>query len=407
MMPPPEHSSRHTSTKPGSKEEAIDKSAKIDGLNKPGAQNPMADYEIRIPSEEIAKSACVTDDIIIKSRGQPPGHSDNPVIQDAVVLKSDDDGILNCCRVFVSYGSTIGAFNDMCNTTLGIESVYGPDAVTKLRGFRLHDVVFHQLDVTDPAGIASLESFIQGQFGKLDILSEQCMDIRVYQFDEESFGSLDLSFQIEGNAIAIDEKAKRSKKVVTQTFEGAQKCLETNYYGAKHVTQACYHLFLNLVLSTRIATSRQNVEDESIKSGLTISLHKDIDICDSRKLAWIKWSNILASLDKGGLGVLKWIHGNEAGIELKGCQTNGLWARIVGTIYHLHSSGYVPLNSLRYQVGDGSMIRFWKDTWLGDAPLCSRLMKVISLPIINILYDYVLENESIYYLCREDCFQGS
>ncbi|GKA50964.1 putative RNA-directed DNA polymerase, eukaryota, reverse transcriptase zinc-binding domain protein [Tanacetum coccineum] len=43
----------------------------------------------------------------------------------------------------------------------------------------------------------------------------------------------------------------------------------------------------------------------------------------------------------------------------------------IGTIYHLHSSGYVPLNSLRYQVGDGSMIRFWKDTWLGDASLCS------------------------------------
>ncbi|GJU35697.1 reverse transcriptase domain-containing protein [Tanacetum coccineum] len=100
---------------------------------------------------------------------------------------------------------------------------------------------------------------------------------------------------------------------------------------------------------------------------------------DFRKLAWIKWSNILASLDKGGLGVLKWIHGNEAGIELKGCQTNGLWARIVGTIYHLHSSGYVPLNSLRYQVGDGSMIRFWKDTWLGDAPLCSRFNRLFRL----------------------------
>ncbi|GJT60613.1 putative RNA-directed DNA polymerase, eukaryota, reverse transcriptase zinc-binding domain protein [Tanacetum coccineum] len=100
---------------------------------------------------------------------------------------------------------------------------------------------------------------------------------------------------------------------------------------------------------------------------------------DTRKLAWIKWSNILASLDKGGLGVLKSIHGNEAGIELKGCQTNGLWARIVGTIYHLHSSGYVPLNSLRYQVGDGSMIRFWKDTWLGDAPLCSRFNRLFRL----------------------------
>nr|GEW17483.1 hypothetical protein [Tanacetum cinerariifolium] len=58
--------------------------------------------------------------------------------------------------------------------------------------------------------------------------------------DEESFWSLDLSFPSE----AIDEKAKRSKKVVTQTYEGAQKCLETNYYGAKHVTQALLPLVL-------------------------------------------------------------------------------------------------------------------------------------------------------------------
>ncbi|GKA86254.1 RNA-directed DNA polymerase, eukaryota, reverse transcriptase zinc-binding domain protein [Tanacetum coccineum] len=107
---------------------------------------------------------------------------------------------------------------------------------------------------------------------------------------------------------------------------------------------------------------------------------------DTRKLAWIKWSNILASLDKGGLGGLKSIHGNEAGIELKGCQPNGLWAHIVGTIYHLHSSGYVPLNSLRYQVGDGSMIRFWKDTWLDDAHLCSRFNRALA-DLNNLLMD--------------------
>ncbi|GJT30713.1 RNA-directed DNA polymerase, eukaryota, reverse transcriptase zinc-binding domain protein [Tanacetum coccineum] len=99
----------------------------------------------------------------------------------------------------------------------------------------------------------------------------------------------------------------------------------------------------------------------------------------------------LASLDKGGLGVgsikafnyslllkcrwrmlncpsalwvhvLKSIHGDEAGFDIKGCQTNGLWARIVGSIYHLHSSGYIPLNSFRFSVGDGSLVRFWKDT---------------------------------------------
>ena len=122
---------------------------------------------------------------------------------------------------------------------------------------------------------------------------------------------------------------------------------------------------------------------------------------DIKKFAWVKWSNILASLNKGGLGVgslkafnmsllLKWrwrlfqnpnalwvqvvkaIHGNEAGIDLRGCQTNGVWSSIVGTINHLHSSGIIPLNSIRFKVGDGSSIRFWKDTWLGDDPLYIR-----------------------------------
>ncbi|GKC45794.1 hypothetical protein Tco_1063516 [Tanacetum coccineum] len=114
---------------------------------------------------------------------------------------------------------------------------------------------------------------------------------------------------------------------------------------------------------------------------------------DTKKLACVKWSNIPASLDKGGLGVgslkafnkvllLKWrwrlfqnpnalwvhvvkaIHGDEASVDLRGCQTNGVWASIVGTINHLHSSGIVPLNSIRFKVGDGSSIRFWNDTWI-------------------------------------------
>nr|GFA01108.1 RNA-directed DNA polymerase, eukaryota, reverse transcriptase zinc-binding domain protein [Tanacetum cinerariifolium] len=111
----------------------------------------------------------------------------------------------------------------------------------------------------------------------------------------------------------------------------------------------------------------------------------------SKKLSCVKWSNTLASFDKGGLGVgcfsafnkvllLKWrwrlfnfpnslwvqvikaFLGNEAGIDVGGCQTSGTWAKIIGTINHLHSSGIVPLNSIRFKVGNGSSIRFWKDT---------------------------------------------
>nr|GFA21529.1 RNA-directed DNA polymerase, eukaryota, reverse transcriptase zinc-binding domain protein [Tanacetum cinerariifolium] len=84
-------------------------------------------------------------------------------------------------------------------------------------------------------------------------------------------------------------------------------------------------------------------------------------LCDSKKLAWVKWSNILASPDKGGLGVgslkafnisllLEWrwflfhytnalwvhvvkaIHGDGAGIDIRACHTNGVWASIVGPV---------------------------------------------------------------------------
>ncbi|PWA64677.1 RNA-directed DNA polymerase, eukaryota, Reverse transcriptase zinc-binding domain protein [Artemisia annua] len=64
---------------------------------------------------------------------------------------------------------------------------------------------------------------------------------------------------------------------------------------------------------------------------------------------------------------------------LKGCQTSGLWARIVGTMYHLHSSGILSLNSFRFKVGVGSLIRFWKDTWLGETPLSTRYNRLFHL----------------------------
>ncbi|GKD82792.1 hypothetical protein Tco_1349631 [Tanacetum coccineum] len=129
---------------------------------------------------------------------------------------------------------------------------------------------------------------------------------------------------------------------------------------------------------------------------------------DSKKLAWVKWSNILASLNKGGLGVgslkafnmslllkCKWslfcnpndlwvhvvkaIHGDEAGIDIRGCHANGVWASIIGSIFYLHSNGIVPLKSIHFKVGDGSSIRFWKDTWLGDDPLYIRYNKFYHL----------------------------
>ncbi|KAI3710874.1 hypothetical protein L2E82_40669 [Cichorium intybus] len=113
----------------------------------------------------------------------------------------------------------------------------GTDAVVRLHSSGITDVIFHQLDVTDPASIASLANFIEARFGKLDILVNNA-GISSTIVEEESFWSLNLTSEV------IGVEAKQSKKVVTQTYEGAKKCLETNYYGAKHVTQALLKLLL-------------------------------------------------------------------------------------------------------------------------------------------------------------------
>ncbi|GJX22737.1 RNA-directed DNA polymerase, eukaryota, reverse transcriptase zinc-binding domain protein [Tanacetum coccineum] len=128
----------------------------------------------------------------------------------------------------------------------------------------------------------------------------------------------------------------------------------------------------------------------------------------SRKLAWVKWQNIVASFKKGGLNirslkafnlallqkwrwrifsnssalwvnVIKALHGSDGGFSYNGCSSKGLWAQIVGSSNYLHSSNILPIDSIRFQVGCGSQVRFWKDIWLGSSPLCTRFSRLFRL----------------------------
>ncbi|RYR15221.1 hypothetical protein Ahy_B04g071946 isoform D [Arachis hypogaea] len=95
----------------------------------------------------------------------------------------------------------------------------GNEAIEKLKDFGLSDfVVLHQLDVTDHVSISSLVQFVSTHFGRLDILVNNA-GISGVNPDEK------------GEATIIWEE-------LTQTYEMAEKCILTNYYGAKDTTEA-------------------------------------------------------------------------------------------------------------------------------------------------------------------------
>lgn len=119
----------------------------------------------------------------------------------------------------------------------------GLEAVEKLKERGLsHKVLFHQLDVADPTSVASLADFLKTQFGKLDILVNNAGTGAV-RADIDAYLALQ-------NSRGEKEPAEVSRKV-TQTYESAEECLQTNYYGAKRTVETLFPL-LQLSDSPRI-----------------------------------------------------------------------------------------------------------------------------------------------------------
>ncbi|XP_061967382.1 (+)-neomenthol dehydrogenase-like [Populus nigra] len=118
----------------------------------------------------------------------------------------------------------------------------GLEAVEKLNESGLSDhVVFHLLDVMDPASIASLADFIRIQYGKLDILVNNAA-IRGTTIDSDASAAS----KITGTE---DDLQNVWKKVLIQNYELAEECLNTNCYGAKRTAEECHNVssFLSML----------------------------------------------------------------------------------------------------------------------------------------------------------------
>ncbi|GJS13886.1 RNA-directed DNA polymerase, eukaryota [Tanacetum coccineum] len=115
---------------------------------------------------------------------------------------------------------------------------------------------------------------------------------------------------------------------------------------------------------------------------------------------------VLASKKKGGLGVssyfalnrallLKWVwrfvsqddslwfrviqavHGDK--IDSHSVRKVSIWSSILKEVQVLKSSGFDFLSYCSKRIGDGQSTSFWKETWMGDIPLCELCPRLFAL----------------------------
>ncbi|XP_047975878.1 (-)-isopiperitenone reductase-like [Salvia hispanica] len=102
------------------------------------------------------------------------------------------------------------------------------------------NVFFHQLDVADADSVAAVADFVRNQFGRLDILVNNAASLGL-KIDGDV---LVLHEQIEADVATVSSGQlqelvhPKAKGTLIETFESAQECINTNYYGLKRVTQA-------------------------------------------------------------------------------------------------------------------------------------------------------------------------
>ncbi|XP_009614220.1 (+)-neomenthol dehydrogenase isoform X2 [Nicotiana tabacum] len=108
-------------------------------------------------------------------------------------------------------------------------------------------VVFHQVDVVDPASISSLFDFIKSKYGKLDILVNNAgINGLMIEGDVSILPELIERDAARGLGITTeeDEAPIKSNGKLTETYEWAEECVTTNYYGAKRMIEAFIPLLL-------------------------------------------------------------------------------------------------------------------------------------------------------------------
>ncbi|GJV04311.1 RNA-directed DNA polymerase, eukaryota, reverse transcriptase zinc-binding domain protein [Tanacetum coccineum] len=103
-----------------------------------------------------------------------------------------------------------------------------------------------------------------------------------------------------------------------------------------------------------------------------------------RKMTFVKWDNVLASKEKGGLGVLSFYALNCALIfkwiwRFVSSSFPSNWIDIMCMLPSLYDKGIDLLGAIKKKVGNGENTLFWQEPWKGDAPLKNVFPRLYAL----------------------------
>ncbi|GJT28614.1 RNA-directed DNA polymerase, eukaryota, reverse transcriptase zinc-binding domain protein [Tanacetum coccineum] len=105
-----------------------------------------------------------------------------------------------------------------------------------------------------------------------------------------------------------------------------------------------------------------------------------------RKMTFVKWNNVLASKEKGGLGVpsfygvIKALHGADGALGSKPCYSSN-WSEITQIIHSFQNKGIDLLGYMQKKLGNCEHTMFWEDSWKGEVPLKNLFPRIYSLEI--------------------------
>ncbi|KAK3141972.1 hypothetical protein QOZ80_4BG0340520 [Eleusine coracana subsp. coracana] len=154
--------------------------------------------------------------------------SSSPSTRIAVVTGGNKGIGLEVCRQLAGNGVTV--------VLTARDEKRGTEAVEKLNGPGISDVLFHQLDITDASSIAGLADFLKTRFGRVDILVNNAAYGGVEFLRGPVYNSASCEEELSG--MDRDQRLEWLWKNSQETYDAAKKGLQTNYYGTKHVIEA-------------------------------------------------------------------------------------------------------------------------------------------------------------------------